>query len=207
MARLALYLLGPPRIERDGVTVQIRRRNVIALLVYLAVTGRSHSRDTLATLFWPEHDQSGARAGLRRTLASLKKALGGEWLEVSRESLGLCPGADVWLDMVRFQKHLAECQTHGHGSEQICPACLSSLEDAVTLYQDDFLSGFTLRGSAGFDEWQFFQTESLRQELALALKRLVWGHSTQGAHELAIPYARRWLSLDPLHEPAHRQLM
>ena len=90
MSRLALYVLGPPRIERDGVPVQIRRRNIVALLAYLAVTGRSHSRDALATLFWPEHDQSGARAGLRRTLASLKKALGAGWLEVSRESVGLC---------------------------------------------------------------------------------------------------------------------
>ena len=140
MSGLALHVLGPPRIERYGAPVQIGRRNVVALLIYLAVTGRSHSRDTLATLFWPEHDQSGARAGLRRTLASLKKTLGAEWLEVSRESVGLCPGAEVWLDLVRFQEHLAECQTHGHGPERVCPACMSSLDAAATLYGDDFFA-------------------------------------------------------------------
>ena len=50
-------------------------------------------------------------------------------------------------------------------------------------------------------------TEGLRQELALALERLVHGYSAQGAYERAIPYGRRWVALDPLHEPAQRQLM
>jgi serine/threonine protein kinase/Tfp pilus assembly protein PilF len=43
--------------------------------------------------------------------------------------------------------------------------------------------------------------------LASALERLVQGHSSQGDYEAAIPHARRRLALDPLHEPAHRQLI
>ena len=68
MARLSLYLLGPPQLELDGEPVQIGRRKALALLIYLAVTRRTHSRDSLATLFWPDYDQSSARADLRRTL-------------------------------------------------------------------------------------------------------------------------------------------
>jgi DNA-binding SARP family transcriptional activator len=77
----------------------------------------------------------------------------------------------------------------------------------VTLYTDDFLAGFTLRDSSEFDDWQFFQTESHRQELAWALERLVSGLSAQDKPAAAIPHARRWLALDPLHEPAQRQLI
>jgi ABC-type transport system substrate-binding protein len=69
------------------------------------------------------------------------------------------------------------------------------------------MAGFSLRDSLAFDEWQFFQTESLRQELGSALERLVCGHTAQGQYETAIPFARRWLALDPLHEPVHRTLM
>jgi DNA-binding SARP family transcriptional activator len=76
MSRLALFLLGPPRVERDGELVRIPRRKAVALLAYLAVTGASHSRDTVAALLWSERDQSGARAGLRRVLTSLRKVLG-----------------------------------------------------------------------------------------------------------------------------------
>ncbi len=207
MSHLALFLLGPPRTERNGEPIEIDRRKAVALLVYLAVTGRSHSRDALATLFWPEHDQSQARAGLRRALATLKKALGEVWLDVDRETVGLNPGAEVWLDVEEFQARLAECRTHGHSQEEVCPACLPLLAEAAALYRDDLLAGFTLRDSPGFDEWQFFQTEGLRDELASALERLVQGHSGQGEFEPAIVYARRWLALDPLHEPAHRCLM
>ncbi|NIU61938.1 MAG: SARP family transcriptional regulator, partial [Pseudomonas stutzeri] len=55
----------------------------------LAVTGQSHSRDTLATMLWPEYDQSRARANLRHTLWVLKRTLAGEGLTADRDTAGL----------------------------------------------------------------------------------------------------------------------
>ena len=69
MSRLALYLLGPPRVELNGESVHLSRRKTVALLAYLAVTGRSHRRESLATLLFPEYDQSRALAYLRRVLS------------------------------------------------------------------------------------------------------------------------------------------
>jgi oligopeptide transport system substrate-binding protein len=213
MPDLRLYLLGSPCIECSGEPVVIKLRKAVALLVYLALTERGHSRDALATLFWPEMDQNRARAGLRYALAALKKALDADWaedqypLDVSRETVSLNPQADIWLDVGEFQDLLVECQTHGHAGDQVCPNCLPLLSEAAGLYRDDFLAGFTLRDCPAFDEWQFFQTEGLRADLAGVLERLVWGHSAQGKFEEAIPHARRWLGVDPLHEPAHRHLM
>jgi DNA-binding SARP family transcriptional activator len=207
MSQLALYLLGPLRLELDGEEVHIPRRKAAALLAYLAVTGCSHGRDSLATLLWPELDQSTARARLRRALAALRQALGDGRLEADRETLGLNPDADVWLDMDAFHGRLAACETHAHPPTEPCPDCLPPLEEAAALYRDHFLAGFILRDSASFDEWQFFQTEALKDRLAEALQRLVRYHSDQEEHTPAIEYARRWLTLDPLHEPAHRHLM
>ena len=51
---------------------------------------------------------------------------------------------------------------------------------ALTLYRDDFLTGFTLRDSVNFEEWQFFQAEELRQELVQVLVRLTHAAGTQG---------------------------
>jgi len=50
MPKLALYLLGPPRVELDGQAVPLGRRKAVALLAYLALTRQPHSRDALATL-------------------------------------------------------------------------------------------------------------------------------------------------------------
>ncbi|HJT56028.1 MAG TPA: BTAD domain-containing putative transcriptional regulator, partial [Ktedonobacteraceae bacterium] len=207
MSRLALSLLGPPRIERDGILVDVDTRKATALIAYLAVTRQRHSRDALAALLWPEYDQSHARATLRRTLSTLNKALNGPWLEVDRETLSLNFDTDLQVDVNRFHDYLAQCQHHQHKPAETCPACLDPLTQAVALYRGDFLAGFSLRDSPNFDDWQFYQADSLRRELAGALERLVNCHSSRGNYDSAIAYARRWLSLDRLHEPAYRQLM
>jgi predicted ATPase/DNA-binding SARP family transcriptional activator len=207
MSSLRLYLLGPPRLERDGGPLELDRRKNVALVAYLAVTGECHTREALITLLWPELEPSRARAGLRRNLSRLRKALGGEWLVADRETVGTDPDADFWLDVDQFRHLLQAWQEHGHSQAEVCPQCLDTLAQAVELYRGDFLEGFTLRDSPTFDEFQFFQTEGLRRELASALERLVRGHSAQGNYEPAISYARRWLALDPLHEPVHRHLM
>jgi ABC-type oligopeptide transport system substrate-binding subunit/DNA-binding SARP family transcriptional activator len=136
-----------------------------------------------------------------------RRTLGEEWLTTERETAGLDPDAEVWLDVHAFHEHLTACQAHGHAVSQACPDCLPTLTEAVALYQDDLFAGFTLRDSAQFDEWQRFQTQGLRDELAGALERLANAYGNQKEYERAIPHARRWLSLDPLHEPAHRFLM
>lgn len=206
MNNLKLWFLGPPRIEASGQPINVKRHKALALLAYLAVTGEAQSRDTLATLFWPDSTQSRARTSLRRDLSVLTKAVGADWFAIERDTIGLQPGK-VWLDLAVFRQELAECQQHGHAAAAVCSACLSPLQEAADLYRDDFLTGFSLPDCPEFDEWQFFQMETLRQELASALTRLVQGFSTQGEFEAAIPYARRWVELDPLHEPAQRQLI
>ena len=214
MSQLKLFLLGAPRVERDGTPIEVDTRKAIALLAYLAVTRRAHSRDALAALLWPEHDQARARAVLRRTLSALNKALAGDYLDSDRETIGLrrdlavaAENSQIWVDADQFAERLATCRTHGHPPTEVCPRCLAPLAHAATLYRDDFMAGFSLRDSPNFDDWQFFQAEGLRRDLASTLERLMRGHSGQGDFEPAIGHARRWLALDPLHEPAHRHLM
>src|SRR5215207_6808598 len=76
MAHLKLFVLGQPRLERDGRPLELNLRKALALLVYLALSGQLHSRDALATLLWPESDGREARARLRRTLHRLSQAIG-----------------------------------------------------------------------------------------------------------------------------------
>jgi len=206
-SRLRLYLLGPPRVECDGLPVDIDRRKALALLAYLAVTGKPHRRDALVYLLWPEYDSGRGRAALRRTLFALRQALPDGCLDAARDEIGIDPGLEIWVDVHQFYQHLAECEAHGHPAGQPCPACVEPLTEAVVLAQGEFLSGFGLKDTFSFDDWQLFQAEELRQALSGALERLVHWHTTQREFELALGYARRQLALDPLDEAAHRQLM
>src|SRR5260221_6627957 len=209
LSSLNIYLLGSPRVERHHAPIEVDTRKAIALLAYLAVASPSGSqrRDSVAAFFWPDVDSSRAHGALRRTLSALHKALGGAELKIDRETVSLERGPDIWIDVEAFHARLAECRTHGHPVNEVCPDCLPSLAGAAELYRDDFMVGFSLRDSPAFDDWQFFQVESLRRELASALERLARGLSAEGDFETGIACARRLLALDPLHEPAHRQLM
>ena len=207
MARLTVNLLGAPRIELDDAPITLDTRKAVALLAYLLMTAERHTRDTLATLLWPEYDQSRGRAALRRTLSTLKTAVDGYGLDIERDALAIDEQADIWVDALEFRTLLSRCGQHGHRADEVCPACQAPLGQAVALYQDDFMSGFTLRDSPDFDEWQYLQSEGLRRELASALRSLIRCLQVEGQYEQAIEQAHRWLSLDPLHEPAHRELM
>ncbi len=207
MSQLALFLLGIPKIERNGEIINLDTRKAIALIAYLAITKQRQSRDTLAALLWPEYDQTHARSSLRRTLSTLNKAIDGPWLEIDREHINLNLSTGIWVDVHEFHNRLAECRSHNHSLTETCSTCLHLLREAVTLYNDDFLAGFSLRDSPNFDDWQFFQADALRRDLSSALERLAHCYSATGDFEPAIAYGRRWLGLDRLNESAHRLLM
>lgn len=189
----------------------IQRRKDLALLIYLVVTSQLHSRDTLANLLWPDVSQSVARSNLRKSLSRLKTILGEDALHLSQDQAGLNPGMRVQLDIVEFEKRVQQFREHGHRGKDrdafLCADCQRSLEEAVRLYTADFLQGFTVPESSVFEEWQFFQSEHLRQALGEILGLLTYQHAFAGNYHVAIEYGRQWLSLDRLHEAAHRQLM
>jgi DNA-binding SARP family transcriptional activator len=58
---LADLIFDPPGIPNNDRLTEIQRRKTLAVLAYLAVTWRLHSRDTRAAFFWPDTDRSSAR--------------------------------------------------------------------------------------------------------------------------------------------------
>ncbi|MGE5375067.1 MAG: AfsR/SARP family transcriptional regulator, partial [Bacteroidota bacterium] len=199
-----------PQIKRGNEPVSIQRRKDLALLIYLVVTSQPHSRDILATLFWQEESQSLARSNLRKSLSRLKALLGQDALLGSQDQVGLNPELPVQLDVREFQVRYQQFRDHhgrNPGRPVLCAVCQKSIEEAAALYQADFLEGFSLPDSSVFDEWQFFQLEGLRQNLAEILEQLTKQYLERGELSGAIASCRRWLALDKLHEPAHRQLI
>jgi DNA-binding SARP family transcriptional activator/tetratricopeptide (TPR) repeat protein len=187
--------------------VEVDTAKAIALLAYLVLNETRQRRETLVGLLWPESDQVHGRAALRRTLSTLNKALGGGSLLADRDTVGLDPGARLWVDILQYRARLAACKTHGHETTAVCPDCLAPLGDAVALCGGDFLQGFSLRDSLAFDDWQYHQGELLRRELDGALERLASGRAAGGEVEAALDAARRRTAVDPLNEAAHCQLM
>ena len=121
MPGLNLFLLGAPHVERNGTPIEVDTRKAIALLAYLAVTRRVHSRDALATLLWPEHDQARARAVLRRTLSALNKALDGDYLNADAV-IAAAKAAEVEQGGDRTDLGLAQSIAGEEGGEGLAAA-------------------------------------------------------------------------------------
>jgi DNA-binding SARP family transcriptional activator/tetratricopeptide (TPR) repeat protein len=204
--RVSVRLLGPVAVEVDGSPLAVDTRKAVALLAYLAVTGRPAARDTLAALLWPEADGPGALGALRRTLSVLRSGLGEGGLVVDRSTVALVP-ATFDVDQWAFEAALAVARGHDHGGAALCRSCRGALQAASALDRGEFMAGFTLRDSEPFEEWQLAEAASYRRELAAVLERLAVGEAAARAWEPAASAIRRWLELDPLHEPAHRLLM
>ncbi|MCB0158981.1 MAG: tetratricopeptide repeat protein, partial [Caldilineaceae bacterium] len=208
MRPLTLTLFGPPHLIVDGTEVQFNQRKPLALLAYLAVTGHSHSRATLAALLWPEY--AGARNYLRNVLSMVRQDLGENWgdfLAIERNDVAWRPDAPAFVDVRAFEAHLASWRGHHHDDGILCAACRAALEQAVALYIDDFLAGFGVADSADFDDWCLMQQEHLRRGLTTALDALSDFHTAQGELTTALTMARRRLRVDPLDEATHRRLM
>jgi len=68
---LRVSVLGNLAVSRHGMRMQLPpSKKTRALLAYLAVTDRPHSRDRLCSMFWPVPDDP--RAALRWSLTRLR---------------------------------------------------------------------------------------------------------------------------------------
>jgi DNA-binding SARP family transcriptional activator len=197
MAKVRLAFLGPPSIELDGNPVHLDTRKAIALMAYLSVIGKPVSREALVNLLWSRYGRAEGHAALRRTLSTLRIALGREVIDAEREAVSLPELPDIWIDLSRFRESLALSMSHAHGQPAICRQCLPVLSEAAKLYRGDFLLGFTLKDSVEFDDWQFFTTEKYRLEAVQVLDRLALCSAAAGDFRSAIGHAHERLGLEP----------
>ena len=93
MAQIRLALLGPPEIWCEERQIRLRTRKALALLAYLVVEERPHSRDEIGALLWPAFDAEVARNNVRVSLFYLRRALGHTALTSTRDMVGCAQSA------------------------------------------------------------------------------------------------------------------
>jgi predicted ATPase/DNA-binding SARP family transcriptional activator len=187
--------------------VPIRRQKVVGLLAYLAVTGTSHTRDALADLLFPRQDRQRAYANFRQILSILRRHLDEGALDTDRHRVTLRPDRGLWVDALEFNRLLDGADAEQAAQGGAPPDAERSLEHAIALYRGEFLRGLTVADSVAFDNWRFFEQESLERRYAAALERLVDMYERQGRLNRAIEVTRRLWSRDELDERVGRRLM
>jgi DNA-binding SARP family transcriptional activator len=187
---LQLKLFGSPQIHYQGQALTgFVSAKVRALLIYLAVTGRPHSRDHLAELLWADTPAS-TRPNLRKALSNLRQLIGDLLVEDGKDLIALDPQR-YWVDVVAFEHSLKS----------------GALAEAAQLYTADFLDGFNPSLSYEFEAWTLREQSRLKSQMVDLLRKLATQHETHNTLPEAIQTVRRLLALEPWQEEAHRWLM
>ncbi|RMF30837.1 MAG: tetratricopeptide repeat protein [Chloroflexi bacterium] len=199
---LRLRFLGGATITHGDTPVEgFISAKAQALLCYLAVTGRPHSRQALAGLLWEEMPESAARTNLRQALSNLRRLVGSH-LRITRHTVAFNREAPYWLDVEAFETDVGKgLLAEGKNLQP------TSLHAAVDLYQGDFLAGFSVRDAPAFEEWVVVEREWLWELAVQALDQLAAYHAARGEYDPATRYVRRLLTLAPWREEAHRRMM
>ncbi|MEM7114783.1 MAG: BTAD domain-containing putative transcriptional regulator [Chloroflexota bacterium] len=198
MPRLTLSFLGTFDVRLDDKPpMTFRSEKIRALLAYLVLeSDRSHTRDMLAGLLWPEEPDQVARQNLRQSLYLLRRSLGDDkrkespFLEVTRRTAQFNMASDYRLDVADFLTHLEK----------------NRLAEMGDLYKGELLAGLYC-DSAPLEEWLLVWRERLHRLALDGLYQLTAVFITQNEHAQARRYAEQQLVLMPWREEAHRQMM
>lgn len=207
LERLAIHLFGDFRVRGPSNTLlRFPTRKSKALLACIALKREQRAlRVSLAGELWPDAPEERAQRALNTEVWRLRTALrdGGadpdRLLETSFDTLGLAPGADIWVDVAAFERATVDLARF----EARLPsdaAVVEGLAQAVGLYSGDLMEGV-------YEEWCLVHRETYRARLIAALEVLLRVRMEEHHWEEAIDYGRRLLAIDPLLEHVHRALM
>jgi DNA-binding SARP family transcriptional activator len=194
---LSICLLGRPEAQIAGVPLVLHDQKARALIYYLAATGRSHTRDQLASLLWSESLESNARHSLRSSLYHIRQVLHGKG------------AGDVLVgdgDMISLKLSEQDCDAR-HFRQLLAVGSESALLQAAALYGGPLLQGFTITDAPLFEEWVRTEESALQQSYLGALQRLAALAESREDWSGAITYIQKIVQLDPLSEDMQQKLI
>lgn len=209
MAGLTIRLFGQISVQRDGQPLPGLLSKALELLCYLLLhRERSHTREALAAVFWPEAPESLSRKYLRQAVWRLGSTLSGQVGPAREGSEGLLivnpgwirvnPKASYWLDVATFE------QTYNlHRDipgEELTDSQAQALEAAVVLYGGDLIEVW-------YQDWCILERNRLQLIWLAMLEQLMSHYEAKRSYAKGIAYGQRVLRYDPARECTHRYLM
>jgi DNA-binding SARP family transcriptional activator len=180
----ALRLLGAPALVTPEGTpaAPLLGAKPMALLAFMALERRVHTRESLAGLLWGDSPEAEARGSLRQALKQLREALGAG-LRTERTRIELT--VPLACDVLEFREAAEREPARAAGFEV-----------------PRFLEGFSVRRAPLFDEWVAATQAVLLREYHQVLGRLGREAVSQWRWRDAVELADRWLATDPVSDEA-----
>jgi two-component SAPR family response regulator len=200
--------LGQFSLEINGRVVQRWRSGRSKNLFQYLLVNRNKLvlKESLHDVLWPDAEWSATSSSLKVAVHGLRQVLDAHKaiapcdLEVVYQDFGylLKTGDGVWIDFGEFEQLIA--QAAAVESRNDLDRAAWAYEQAVTLYEGDFLIGETA-------DWVGEQREWLRGSALRALNFLARYALRRGDEWRALGYCREGLKIDPCGEGFYRLTM
>jgi predicted ATPase/DNA-binding SARP family transcriptional activator len=185
---------------------QFVSRKAEALLVYLACQPNEHLREALAAFFWGDLAQDQAMGNFRVALSNLNKHFE-PYLLINRHTVQMSLEGGGQVDINELRSGLSAVERHLSRGEVIPEPVSQRFEESLDFYRGDFLAGFHVRDCKSFEDWKLLEQEHIHTRISGILHRLVRYYVEHQQYASGIVYAQRLVTIDPLSEQAHLQLM
>ncbi|MCB0046420.1 MAG: AAA family ATPase [Caldilineaceae bacterium] len=205
LPKIEIRAFGTLQVTRDqeAVTESDWHTRQARQLLKILITERPRpvSTDRLIETLWPASAPNAAATTLRSAINALRNVLEPDRPNraPSRYIITRTPGyafylhEDIWLDVHEFERILDRAAK--------VPERQLLLEEAVALYQDDYLI------SDPYADWAQNERDRLRERYFNALLELSELQAAQGHYAAAISACRRILARDEVRENAYQSLM
>ncbi|MCB9933534.1 MAG: alpha/beta fold hydrolase [Planctomycetes bacterium] len=193
---LRIKLLGELRVLHDGVPVDLpQSRKARALLAWLAVSGKPHTREQLCNLLWDVADDP--RGALRWCLSKLRPALDGDG-----HARVVADRTSVRLETTELDLDLSDLEHAWKNATAMDPL---QLEAVLEQTQGEFLEGVELPDHHEFHAWCLAQRQRARRMRAGTLRALL--DKLEHDPERALQHARILARLEPQVEDSQARVV
>lgn len=182
--RPALVLLGTAKVRSAGGWHDLAPSRWLTMLAYVARSGSWVRRETLATLFWPDHDREHAYLNLRQTLQTIARSPAAAAFE--RE-----PARVRWsgaTDVAEFEAHVQ----------------VGGWRRALEAYGGPLLDGLEIAEVSPAQEWLESERRTLEDWWRTGAVALATEHLQRDRPLDALALAERLMRCDALDEAALR---
>jgi predicted ATPase/DNA-binding SARP family transcriptional activator/DNA-binding CsgD family transcriptional regulator len=195
-----IWLLGGFRVSVGPQTIEhnewrLRKAASLVKLLALASHHRLH-REQVMDRLWPDSGKRSASNSLRQIVHTTRKILdpvaGSRYLHSDNESLVLCPGGEIWVDVEAFEEAAATARRSKDPG---------AYRAALDLYAGELLP------EDRYEEWAETRRAELRRLHLALLIELARLYRERGEHGSAVEALQQVVTEEPSNEEAHTTLM
>jgi DNA-binding SARP family transcriptional activator len=200
LSKLHFSLLGSPDIYfgEDCITEEFSSKS-LALVFYLIMNNnKCFTRDFLGNLLWPGSSRKATYSNLRYNLWKINNIFEKYYelpvINSKNDRIAFCDGVKYSLDIESLRKLLNH-------------KVIVSVKKVNMMYTGDFLEGFYLKKCLDYNDWIFYERESIQRLYYEILEDLLKKYKEKNLFYDCIDILKTMLKINPFNEYLYQDII